>query len=99
MADDRGVSVATVTGAIDGYDLTTDATESPARKVAAGEADAGLALRATAEKLDLEFVPLGTERVRVLANRDRTEKESVEGLGSLLGELDDLAAALAGFEA
>ncbi len=99
VADDRGVSVAAVADAIDGYELATEATESPARKVAAGEADAGLALPGTAATLGLEFVPLGTERVRVLANQDRTGKESVERLRTLLGELDDLAAALDGFEA
>ncbi|MBX0287245.1 molybdopterin biosynthesis protein [Halomicroarcula sp. F28] len=98
VADDRGASVAAVTDAIDGYELTAEATESPARKVAAGEADAGLSLGATAATLGLEFVPLGTERVRVLANRDRTEKESVERLRRLLGELDDLAAGIEGFE-
>ncbi|WP_324663711.1 molybdopterin biosynthesis protein [Haloarcula sediminis] len=98
LADERGVSSAEVTDAIDGYELTAGATESPARTVAAGEADAGLALRATAAKLGLDFVPLGTERVRVLANGDRTGKESVERLAGLLGDVDDLAAALDGFE-
>jgi molybdopterin molybdotransferase/putative molybdopterin biosynthesis protein len=98
LADERDVPPGELTDAIDGYELTTGATESPARKVAAGEADAGLALRATAAKLDLSFVPLGTERVRVLASADRTGKASVERLTTLLGDLDDLAAALDGFE-
>ncbi|MDS0283722.1 molybdopterin biosynthesis protein [Haloarcula onubensis] len=98
LADERGVAPGELTDAIDGYGLTTGATERPARKVAAGEADAGLALRATAATLGLEFVPLGTERVRVLANPDRTGKESVERLRTLLGDLDDLVASLDGFE-
>ncbi|WP_262180977.1 molybdopterin biosynthesis protein [Haloarcula laminariae] len=98
LADERGVSPGEVTDAIDGYDLTVGATESPARTVAAGEADAGLALRTTAASLGLQFVPLGTERVRVLANPDRTGKESVERLAGLLGDLGDLAASLDGFE-
>jgi molybdopterin molybdotransferase/putative molybdopterin biosynthesis protein len=99
VAEERGATVAEVTDAIDGYDLTTKAHESPARKVATGEADAGLALRATAEKLDLGFVPLGTERVRVLANPDRTGKASVERLEGLLTDLDDLTGDLAGVTA
>ena len=99
VAADRGVSLPELTDAIDGYDLTTGATESPARKVAAGEADAGLALRATAEQLDLGFVPLGTESVRVLANRSRTGKASVERLAALLGELGELAGAPDGYAA
>ena len=90
LADERGTTAADVTERIDGYDLTTNAHESPARKVAAGEADAGLGLRATAEKLGLGFVPLGTERVRVVANPDRTEKASVERLATLLEEPPDL---------
>ncbi|PSP85762.1 molybdopterin biosynthesis protein [Halobacteriales archaeon QS_6_64_34] len=98
LADKRGVPLAAVTDAIDGYNLTTGATESPARKVAAGEADAGLALRDTAEKLDLGFVPLGTERVRVLANTDRTGKESVERLAALLEDRAELTTTLDGYD-
>ena len=98
LAEERGGSLSDLTDAIDGYGLATGATESPARKVLAGGADAGLALRATAAALDLEFVPLGTEHVRVLANPDRVGKESVEQLATLLGKLDDLAAALDGVE-
>jgi molybdopterin molybdotransferase/putative molybdopterin biosynthesis protein len=99
VAEQRGVALGQVADEIAGYDLTTKAHESPARKVAAGEADAGLALRATAEKLDLPFVSLGTERVRVLANPDRTEKAGVERLAGLLDDVDDLAGALAGVTA
>jgi len=99
LADERGVSPAELSGAIVGYGLATGAVESPARKVAAGEADAGLALRATAAKFDLDFVPLGTERVRVLANPDRTGKASVERLATLLGAVGTIAASLDGFGA
>jgi len=97
FADDRDTAFADVADAIDGYELTTKATESPARKVAAGEADAGLGLRATAETLDLGFVRLGTERVRVRANPDRTEKASVQRLAALLEAPTDVVD-LPGFE-
>ncbi|MDS0259324.1 molybdopterin biosynthesis protein [Haloarcula sp. S1CR25-12] len=98
LADERDAAFADLTGAIDGYDLTAQANESPARKVAAGAADAGLGLRATAETLDLAFVSLGTERVRVRANPDRTEKASVERLRTLLADLQAPTAALSGFD-
>ena len=97
FAGDRDTAFADVADAIDGYELTTKATESPARKVAAGEADAGLGLRATAETLDLGFVRLGTERVRVRANPDRTEKASVQRLAALLEAPTDVVD-LPGFE-
>jgi putative molybdopterin biosynthesis protein len=60
------------------------AHESPARKVAAGAADAGLGLRSTAKKLGLGFVPLGEERVRILVNPNRQEKAGVEELAAAL---------------
>ena len=99
VADERGQAVATLRDAIDGYNLTTQAHESPARKVAAGEADAGLGLCVTAQQLGLDFVSLGTERVRVLANPDRTGKVSVERLSELLAAADELAGGLAGYDA
>jgi len=98
LADEREVPSGELTDAIEGYEMETGATESPARKVAADEADAGLALRATAAQLGLGFVPLGTERVRVLVNPDRTGKPSVERLATLLADLGGLASALDGFE-
>ncbi len=56
LGEDRGVGRAEVVDAIEGYELTTKAHESPARKVMAGGADAGLGLHATAAKLDIGFV-------------------------------------------
>ena len=74
------------------------AHESPARKVATGGADAGLGLRATAEKLNLGFVSLGEERVRVLANPERTEKAGIGELErALASELVELLDGLPGF--
>ena len=84
---------------IDGFELAAKAHESPARKVAAGSADAGLGLRATAEKLDLGFVPVGTETVRVLANPNRSEKAGVRELADALdAQLDEILSDLSGFD-
>ncbi|WP_049934100.1 molybdopterin biosynthesis protein [Halarchaeum acidiphilum] len=73
---------------IRGYERTVRAHESPARRVRAGDADVGLGLRASAAKLDLGFVPLGEERVRVLANPERVAKA---GVGELERALDGIA--------
>ncbi|MFC4550865.1 MULTISPECIES: molybdopterin biosynthesis protein [Halorussus] len=96
LAEERGTTRHELVDAIDGFELTTKAHESPARRVADGKADVGLGLRATAEKLGLGFVSLGTETVRVLANPERTEKTGVRELADaldeeLVGVLDGLA--------
>ncbi|MDG5777630.1 molybdopterin biosynthesis protein [Haloarculaceae archaeon H-GB2-1] len=96
LADERGASRRELTDAIDGYELTVRAYESPARKVAAGDADAGLGLRATAEKLGLGFVSLGSQDVRLLINPDRVAKSGVEELRVALDRLS--LDGLAGFE-
>ena len=98
LADERGADRHAVTDAVSGFDLAARAFESPARSVAAGDADAGLGLRATAAKLGLGFVPVGTQSVRVLANPDRTGKPSVEGLATTLDDLSDVLDGLEGFE-
>jgi putative molybdopterin biosynthesis protein len=99
LADDRGVDRHEVTDAIRGWDRNARAFESPARSVAAGDVDAGLGLRVTASKLDLGFVPVGTQRVRVFAAADRTAKPAVKAIGEELeAGLDDALAGLDGFE-
>jgi putative molybdopterin biosynthesis protein len=97
LAADRGTTRRDLTAAVDGYELTTKATESPARAVLRGKADVGLGLRATAETLGMAFVPVGEESVRVRANPDRTAKESVEAFSTLLGDTD-VFDGLAGYE-
>ncbi|ADB62101.1 molybdenum cofactor synthesis domain protein [Haloterrigena turkmenica DSM 5511] len=84
LATDRDASARDLREAIDGFDLGLRAHESPARKVIAGEADVALGLRETADRLDLGFVPVGEQSVRVLANPDRTGKESVRELAAAL---------------
>ncbi|EMA44028.1 molybdopterin biosynthesis protein [Halococcus saccharolyticus] len=97
LADERDADRHDLVDAIDGFDFTLEAHESPARRVAAGGADAGLGLRATAEKLDCGFVSLDEETVRVLADSDRMEKSGVAALDSVLDDLDELCADLPGF--
>ncbi len=98
LGEERGVGRAELIDAIDGYELTAKAHESPARKVLASDADAGLGLRATAAKLDLGFVSLGTESVRVLVNPDRREKDSIGSLAEVLSDLGALTDGMAGME-
>ncbi|MEF8852004.1 MAG: molybdopterin biosynthesis protein [Haloarculaceae archaeon] len=98
LADEREVDRHEVTDSIRGWGLSARAYESPARSVAAGDADAGLSLRATAAELDLGFVSLGSERVRVLANPDRAGKPAVERLAAELDDSDDILGDLDGFE-
>ncbi|WP_132059621.1 molybdopterin biosynthesis protein [Halorussus amylolyticus] len=98
LADERGTTRHELTDAIAGFELAAKAHESPARKVLAGQADAGLGLRATAEKLGLGFVSLGTERVRVLANPERVEKAGVRDLEAALDEkLEPVLSEFSGF--
>ncbi|OAQ51572.1 hypothetical protein HTG_16070 [Natrinema mahii] len=87
LAEQRGVDRHEIVDAIDGFELGLRAHESPARKVIAGDADAGLGLRETADRLDLGFVRLGEQPVRVLANPDRTEKEGVRELEAALSDV------------
>lgn len=97
LTDEREESRHDLIESIVGFELAVRACESPARKVAAGTADAGLGLYATAEKLGLDFVPLGTESVTVLGNPDRAEKPGVDQLRRTLEETE-LFDALPGFE-
>jgi putative molybdopterin biosynthesis protein len=98
LAEGRGERRHELVEAIDGFDLAARAHESPARKVTAGQADAGLGLRSTADRLGLGFISLGRERVRVLANPDRVEKPGVEELREALEDLGPFAEDLAGVE-
>ncbi len=84
LAAERGTSRHDLVAAIDGFDLGLRAHESPARKVSNGDADAGLGLRDTADRLDLGFVPIGDQPVRVLANTDRHTKAGVRELKRVL---------------
>ncbi|UIO99433.1 molybdopterin biosynthesis protein [Halobaculum sp. CBA1158] len=97
LADERGTSRREVTDAVDGFDRAVRAHESPARRVLAGDADAGLGLRATAERLDTGFVPLGTQPVAIHANPARADKPGVARLREAVAGGDDVFDALAGY--
>ncbi len=90
LATERERSRESLVEAIDGFDLGLRAHESPARKVLAGDADAGLVLGETADRLGLGFVPLGEQDVRVLAHPDRLEKPGVAELVAVLEESPDV---------
>jgi molybdenum cofactor synthesis domain-containing protein len=97
LADDRGVDRHNLVDAVDGFDRAVRAHESPARRVLAGKADAGLGLRATAEKLGLGFVPVGRETVRVLAAPERIDKPGVQRLREVVTDAGDVFDELAGY--
>ncbi|SEH49451.1 molybdopterin molybdochelatase [Halopenitus malekzadehii] len=106
LAAERGTDRRELADAIDGYDLTVRAFESPARRVLAGEADVGLGLRTTAERLGTGFCPLGVQDVRVLANAERTDTDGVcalrealdDVLGGAGGETSSVLDGLAGYD-
>lgn len=74
--------------AIDGYHRELPGLESAARSVAAGRADAGLALRRTAASLPVSFVGIGKQDVSLVATAGRRDKES---LGTLETAIDGVA--------
>ncbi|QKY17462.1 molybdopterin biosynthesis protein [Halorubrum sp. CBA1229] len=97
LADERSASRSELTEATAGYELTVRAFESPARKVITGDADVGLGLRETAERLDCEFVSLGEQSVVVRAAPERADRDAVAALASALDDPADLLDGLAGY--
>ena len=85
----RDCERATLERAIDGYGTTLRGLESPARRVLRGEADAGLTLRETANRLGLGFVPVAEQPVRVVAARDRARKPGVQSFAAALEDVLD----------
>ena len=100
LAAERSMSRSGLGDRIDGYGLTVRAFESPARKVLSGEADVGLALRETAERLDCGFVSLGDQSVVLRASPERADRRPVTEVADMLSdreELDGLLTGLAGY--
>ena len=98
LAEARGTDPSDLTAAIDGYDRIGPGLESPVLAVEAGEADAGLGLRASAEARGLGFVGLGRQHVELVAAGGRRDKPGVRALrGVLDAELDAVCSGLAGF--
>ncbi|SFR46740.1 putative molybdopterin biosynthesis protein [Halorubrum sodomense] len=88
LASERDADRRALAERIDGYERTAKAFESPVRAVAAGDADAGLGLRETAERLGCGFVSLGEQSVVVRAAADRVEREPVAALAAALDGRD-----------
>jgi molybdenum cofactor synthesis domain-containing protein len=86
LAVDRGVDRRELSEEVAGYGAGVRAHESPVRAVARGDADAGLGLRATADRLGLPFRPLGEQTVRVLAAPARVEKPGLCALVDAVAE-------------
>ncbi|WP_396611745.1 molybdopterin biosynthesis protein [Haloferax sp. S1W] len=97
LADDRDTTRHELVEAIEGFDRATKAFESPARAVRAGRADVGVGLATTADTLGMDFVSLGEQPVRVLADPSRTDKQSVQHLKRVLAESGDVFDALDGY--
>jgi putative molybdopterin biosynthesis protein len=91
LAVARGVDRPELEAEIAGYGAGVRAHESPVRAVARGDAEAGLGLRATAERLGLPFRSLGTQSVRVLAAPARAAKPGVSALADAVAEGSALA--------
>lgn len=97
LAEERDTTAAALFDAIDGFDMTARASESPPRRVRTGKADVALGLRTTATDLGLGFVPVGEQRLRVLASPSRRDKPGVRELAALLPPDEELFADLDGF--
>ena len=97
LAAERDVSRRALTDGIDGYDRTVRAFESPVRTVVRGDADVGLGLRETAERLGCGFVPLGDQTVTVRAAPDRADRDAVAALDAALDGIDAITSGLAGY--
>jgi putative molybdopterin biosynthesis protein len=98
LAADRGVDRHDIVDAIAGFGRGFPGVESPARRVEAGRADAGVGLRSTAERLDLGFVGLGREPLAVFANADRTGKPGVTALRDALASVESIVGDVPGVE-
>ncbi len=99
LAADRGIDRHDVVEAIEGFDRGFPGVESPARRVESGRADAGIGLRSTAERLDLGFVRIGRERLRVFVRDGRRQKAGVIALTDTLESVDAIVETVPGAEA
>lgn len=94
-----GLATESPADAIDGYNRELPGIESPARSVAAGRADAGVGLRATTDQFDVDFVPVGRQRVGVYPSPERRGKSSVVTLNETVAEsLQSACESLAGYQ-
>lgn len=83
---------------IDGFHRALPGLASAARSVAAGRADVGLGLRATADRLDLGFVSLGWQTVSLAVDDGRRGKPGARELRAATATFDDDLAATPGYD-
>jgi putative molybdopterin biosynthesis protein len=96
--DTRAESAGVAVGDIAGYHRGLPGLESAVRTVATDDADVGLGLRTTAIEHGLDFVPLGTQTVRVAVAPSRRGKSAVDALEELIERtLPDLLGEMAGY--
>jgi len=76
--DNRLRAAGIVAQDVAGYEVELATHTAVAEHIAAGEADAGIAVRAAAEKLGLGFVPLFRERFDLVVLADALEDERIE---------------------
>jgi putative molybdopterin biosynthesis protein len=96
--DTRAESAGVAVGDISGYHRGLPGLESAVRTVATDDADVGLGLRTTAIDYGLDFVPLGTQTVRVAVAPSRRGKSAVDALEELIERtLPDLLGEMAGY--
>jgi putative molybdopterin biosynthesis protein len=91
LATERDGERSDLSEAIDGFEMTASAYESPPRRVLAGKADVALGLRTTASKLGLEFVGVGRQAVRLHVAPERAGKPDIGALEQLVPPTDLLA--------
>jgi molybdenum cofactor synthesis domain-containing protein len=93
-AESAGVAVEDISG----YHRGLPGLESAVRTVATGDADVGLGLCTTAVDYGLDFVPLGTQTVRVAVAPSRRGKSVVATLEELVERtLPDMLGEMAGY--
>ena len=97
LAESRAVTVGSLTDAIEGYDATHRAHESPPRRVLGDTADVALGLEATARSLEMDFLPVGTERLCLLAQPERRSKAALGRLETALNDSEAVFDSLAGY--
>ena len=66
--------------AITGYDSILPTHTAVAAAIAAGQADAGIGLRASAEAYGLSFTPLFMERYDLVMRKDRLSDEAIDAV-------------------
>ncbi|MCS6802847.1 MAG: substrate-binding domain-containing protein [Chloroflexota bacterium] len=100
LLDDRLAALGAPATAVLGYERVVSSHLDVARAVAAGSADAGIALRATADAFGLEFVPLAEAQFDLTIPRDHLDHPAIALLLDLLqsGPLREELRALPGYE-